>query len=1435
MLVKFSKLATVAVLAVCWHGQAVLASGVPDLAEAELYRQLATHVYWQHSAESPPAGVKHRAEFEIRDHPTGLDVEVFELSRAAGGKTLIVSFGGTDLSGRDLLHGASRGIKDVITDLVQGAPSFNSRREIEQQYAAALNTARQLQQAARRENAELVFVGHSLGGGLAQYAAITLGERAEVFSAAPLGETITSRLSNALIQSNAGRIRHYVTPGDPVWFIPRTIRSSQHFGTVFFTPPPRDLDGIVASDQYLARQVRLEEKVGDGFARHMLHTELPLRIPASLTRGMTPEAALAQVPIWRAVSAVPKAAPLESQVAALDSMTANAKRVVVFGEGKQAAELQQRLVKRLGAGNVMRIVDDLPAERLQRVTRDFSADVIIGFGTAMPRSYDERERILLRADVAAKFSDAARSLTWLGRMAQGLAKDSDQVTNPVWRSRVQRFDDLFGDSLAGRDVKQFLGRWETGQKYFDRGLALAHDSALLSRGEWRLYESHVIGQVIDEGAQAAMDHLYDAFVERGAKLSAVASSGIIPVAKGAWSQYRAGGVVDANAAEHYLDGLVAVSWGAVGYALTQNPAVAKRFSDAGTALAGLGRTLTEDQFVNRAHGKRISQHFEQWSTQQISLAHRTTARLPTFEEYLSDSGISAKSIGKELAAESRNIHATAVRIQQAKFPQALATMNVNVPRNAATRLASDLHTTGKLLGSGQRKIVIADPYRQGEAVEKWAVQRYGQNNVKILRQSHTRYVERRVAGDFGADAIVRVTAANTTPDTGRIGGISLDTAANIIASEAAFGNGDDFSVIFTGPAGDIDIHYFRMFVTALWSVYYSDASPGISIDPIAWGAERQLVRYIGRVINTDLGRVMREADYQMKQWAVGTSRPDMEGFRDVDTIAGADSMTYADAARRFWFVPADMTFKAGDGVFLFDHGRMVLKTELMVVDRQTHALDSDRQFAQFFTDHYQQIAAKYPIYQELFEYAKLVSIAQYLKQRGVALHWFLMAHLDDVLTEDSKATVATLSKGSRFLKDVRIEGGVDMSGRYVLDESAAQAIRGTLARIGQTSQAQDAAQRNAVTAAAPARSGTANVARQVFSIVPRYSVTAAKDVRGVGYQTDITVRQGTQPGLELVRYFSPAVDGVYSDGEFGKGWHLLRPYRLVPIGRPETPFLNAFVPARVALRNLLTGRDETLIFDDKSSRLAGYYPADTQQSRIVGAFWTAAGGMRLVDKLGNEFWFGEDWALQEMHLSEEFGIRFEYGYEEASRSRYSNPPYRLARAGQENATDLLMLSASGDQAELPQKLNFTDAATGVSKVFTFGESPSGLLGYSYDAAQPLDRQFITLRNDGSHVLMDAAGNEIWFDANLRFHKLRQRVVKALAQGSYQWSDALQSLDFLANHTVRLVYEFQDGKFRIAQAQLFSKGSTTMAHHVEYRYSNESLLAGTSRNHQGHLR
>ena len=131
------------------------------------------------------------------------------------------------------------------------------------------------------------------------------------------------------------------------------------------------------------------------------------------------------------------------------------------------------------------------------------------------------------------------------------------------------------------------------------------------------------------------------------------------------------------------------------------------------------------------------------------------------------------------------------------------------------------------------------------------------------------------------------------------------------------------------------------------------------------------------------------------------------------------------------------------------------------------------------------------------------------------------------------------------------------------------------------------------------------------------------------------------------------------------------------------------------------------------------------------------------------------------------------------------------------------------------------------KVFTFGENDAGLLGYIYDAPNPLDREFIALRGDGVHILMDANGDEVWFNQRLEVLKWRLFLVKAVIQGAYRWNNEVKDIEFVANHTARLDYEFANGNFRVAGASVHKKRLSTAIHRIAYRYAEESILASAT--------
>ncbi|MCP4371741.1 MAG: hypothetical protein GY797_27025 [Deltaproteobacteria bacterium] len=355
-----------------------------------------------------------------------------------------------------------------------------------------------------------------------------------------------------------------------------------------------------------------------------------------------------------------------------------------------------------------------------------------------------------------------------------------------------------------------------------------------------------------------------------------------------------------------------------------------------------------------------------------------------------------------------------------------------------------------------------------------------------------------------------------TPD---IGGVMLSGVASIAGSGPAKVDlsGGNFSFIVDGKNARLSPDAFRMFITALWTVYYSNQDPGISIDPIAPGVDKHMVRYIGKVVNTDLGRVMRKADYDMKKYAVGTERPDIPGFKNPDEYS-AEKRKLIIAASRFWFIPEDMRFKRGDDMLLFDGGRMTIQTEYLTDSAKKSADPSNEKFAEFFTEHYDEFSERYPVFEDLFDYAKMVSLAKYLKEQGIPLFWFLMANKDLVLTEDSPSTVDELVKDSDYFRGIMIKGGVDLGfdtedqGNYVYDQTAMDAINEARSKF--TSDTESGAPEShdrKITRSNP-NPFSFDLGKESYTVVPQHSLTSGKDRRGIRYQTDMALRG---KGLQL--------------------------------------------------------------------------------------------------------------------------------------------------------------------------------------------------------------------------------------------------------------------------------------------------------------------------------
>lgn len=636
-----------------------------------------------------------------------------------------------------------------------------------------------------------------------------------------------------------------------------------------------------------------------------------------------------------------------------------------------------------------------------------------------------------------------------------------------------------------------------------------------------------------------------------------------------------------------------------------------------------------------------------------------------------------------------------------------------------------------------------------------------------------------------------------------IGGVMLSgTGVADPTAEVAF-EGGGFSLILDGQNARLAPEAMRRLVTALWAVYFSRQPPGVSIDPIAPGVvDKHLVRYIGHgVVNSDLGRVMREADYQMKKWVVGTERPNIARFADVDTLMGRLGTRALNVSRRFWFVPEDLRFKKSDGMLLFEGGHMKIKTEHELEKHGVPAEPADGAFRDFFNKHYDEIARKHPIFAELQDYGRMVALARFLKQKQVPLLWFLLANADLVPTEDSPGTVSELVKPSKSFAGATIYGGVDLGtdARYVLDAAAQRALAEAVARAPRSGIAP--APSAPTTAPPPREPLSVRLTDRSYTVLPPSSGGVGSDRAGKLYRTDVALRRDDgEPGLELVRYFDPARP---EGGEFGQGWRLLVPYRVEPEGTGYERVGNALLPRRMAVLDLLRGTREPLTFSAERYAIAGWVPDKPEASRLLGLFPLTDGSYRLVSKLGSNFHFEHTGHLTDLLLSPDYQVHLEHA--DPLLDAFAEAPYAMRPLGDERVQAANVL--------VPRRMTVQQLPDGENEVFVF-DAKARIVGWRPERGEASRFRFLAIMADASFRLADAHGREILLDPGGRFVGLLpadgERLVTALVQGEQR---------------IELTYTLDSsGRLRIAAARV----AGPKPFQVRYRYDDESRLARVER-------
>jgi len=301
--------------------------------------------------------------------------------------------------------------------------------------------------------------------------------------------------------------------------------------------------------------------------------------------------------------------------------------------------------------------------------------------------------------------------------------------------------------------------------------------------------------------------------------------------------------------------------------------------------------------------------------------------------------------------------------------------------------------------------------------------------------------------------------------------------------------GEEGDVILVGEIDDaLPPLYLDDFVIALrnaWWKYaplkgntYYYSSPGCSIDPDPqtlvklqkvgggifgnlpqekakeviqqWHAtcsKPQKVRVMGIPRDTRFAKVMVEADYYMKRLVDGSVSLDIEGFTSLvdmtlsrvkeDIVKGRSISIPPQFLNRFWFFPGENQYAEAEGTVFIKRCDVKLLTEAEFLTQKGEIAGSGRadplakEFADSFTERYEEIAQRKQIYAEQESLFRFASLAKAMKHRnalsaaGIHLD-YLMNQYPVAKTEVSK-TLPGISNVKEFHHEAKIPGGVSIA------------------------------------------------------------------------------------------------------------------------------------------------------------------------------------------------------------------------------------------------------------------------------------------------------------------------------------------------------------------------------------------------------------------------
>ncbi|MBI1337287.1 MAG: hypothetical protein GC164_10040 [Phycisphaera sp.] len=174
---------------------------------------------------------------------SGFKWGVYERTLDDGTKERVLAIAGTDV-GFGSVGQVQDTLRDGWTDATQALKGPDGLPPT--QYTEALmETLRQIQYA-NRDGVPLTLTGHSLGGGLSQYASLMTGVPATVFNSAPLGPSTRAQLPR---DADVSKITNVRIDGDPVSEWAQHVRGGTQYGQEVVIHPAPGAPGILPDDE----------------------------------------------------------------------------------------------------------------------------------------------------------------------------------------------------------------------------------------------------------------------------------------------------------------------------------------------------------------------------------------------------------------------------------------------------------------------------------------------------------------------------------------------------------------------------------------------------------------------------------------------------------------------------------------------------------------------------------------------------------------------------------------------------------------------------------------------------------------------------------------------------------------------------------------------------------------------------------------------------------------------------------------------------------------------------------------------------------------------------------------------------------------------------------------------------------------------------------